>query len=262
MCPPPDQDAQNPGELLSDERIEELIEAPGRRVELPGVLNMRDLGGYPVPGGRQLRWRTLYRSDALHQLGWPGLGTLALRSVVDLRTQLEAEYAPSSLAGLPARLTHVSLIGPDLPAEPLELEEIYRLIITRRGPAIAEAIGALCGAGAFPALVHCSAGKDRTGIVIALILALTGVPDEVIAADYAFSSVCLDPDLTPAIGQLIASTGLEEDRTRELLSCPPGLILDVLALVREISGSVEGYLAGHGLTRAELAALRAALVAG
>jgi protein-tyrosine phosphatase len=262
MCPPADQDAQDPRELLSDQEIEYLIAAQGRRIALPGVLNLRDIGGYPVAGGGQVRWRTLYRSDALHQLGSAGLARLALRSVVDLRTQLEAEYAPSPLAGLPARLTHVSLIGPDLPAEPLELGEIYRFIVTQRGPAVAEAIGALCAGGAFPALVHCSAGKDRTGIVIALVLALLGVPDEVIAADYAFSSVCLDPDLTPAIGQLIASTGLEEDRTRELLSSPPGLILDVLAHVRATSGSVSGYLADNGLTLAELAALRAALVAG
>jgi len=260
MCPPADQDAQDPGELLSDQHVERLITAQARRIALPGVLNLRDLGGYPVAGGGEVRWRTLYRSDALHQLDSAALGRLALRSVVDLRTQLEAEYAPSPLTGLPARLTHVSLIGPDLPAQPLELGEIYQLIVTERGPAIGEAIGALCHGGAFPALVHCSAGKDRTGIVIALILALVGVPDEVIAADYAFSSVCLDPDLTPAIGQLIASTGLEEDRTRELLSCPPGLILDVLAQVRTASGSVEGYLADQGLTATQLAALRSALV--
>jgi protein-tyrosine phosphatase len=262
MCPPADQDAQNPRELLSDQEVEELITAHGRRIELHGVLNLRDVGGYPVAGGGRVRWRMLYRSDALHQLDPVGLRGLGLRSVVDLRTQLEADYAPSPLTGLPARLTHVSLIGPDLPSEPLGLAEIYQFIITRRGLQIAEAIRALCSGGAFPALVHCSAGKDRTGIVIALILALVGVPDEVIAADYAFSSVCLDPDLTPAIGQLIASTGLEEDRTRELLSSPPGLILDALARVREASGSVSGYLADHGLTLTELASLRAALVAG
>jgi protein-tyrosine phosphatase len=262
MCPPADQDARYPRELLSRQEVEQLIAEPARRIALPGVLNLRDLGGYPVAGGGQVRWRTLYRSDALHQLGSAGLSTLAVHTIVDLRTQVEAEYAPSPLAGLPARLTHVSLIGPDLPAEPLELGEIYRFIVTQRGTAIADAIKALCAPGAFPALVHCSAGKDRTGIVIALVLAQVGVPDEVIAADYAFSSVCLDPDLTPAIGQLIASTGLAEDRTRELLSSPPGLILEVLAQVRAASGSVEGYLIDNGLTLTDLAALRAGLVAG
>lgn len=262
MSPAADRDAENVAEMVSDEQVRQLITAKGRRIGVPGVLNLRDLGGYPAAGGTRLRWRTLFRSDALHQLDPTVLGRLGLHTIVDLRTDLEAEYAPSPLAGLPARLSHVSLIGPDLPAEPLELGAIYGFIITQRGTAIAEAIRALCQDGAFPALVHCSAGKDRTGILIALILAVAGVPDEVIAADYAYSSVCLDPDRTPAIGQLRASTGLDEDRTRALLSCPPDLILDVLEQIRVASGTVEGYLTEHGLTPAELAALRAALVAG
>jgi len=261
MSPAADQDAESAAGLVSEEQVRQLITAEGRRIALPGVLNLRDLGGYPAAGGSRLRWRTLLRSDALHQLDQADLARLALRTVVDLRTELESDYAPSPLAGLPARLNHVSLIGSDFPAEPLELGGIYRFLIAERGSAIAEAIRPLCEDGAFPALVHCSAGKDRTGIVIALILAVAGVPDEVIAADYAYSSVCLDPDLTPAIGQLRASTGLDEDRTRELLSCPPYLILDVLAEVRAASGTVEGYLAEHGLTAAELSALRAALIA-
>lgn len=261
MSPAADQDAENAAEMISDEQVRQLITVEGRRIALPGVLNLRDLGGYPSASGSRLRWRRLFRSDALHKLDPADLAGLALHTIVDLRTELESDYAPSPLAGLPARLRHVSLIGPDFPAEPLELEAIYHFLITERGDAIAEAIRALCQDGAFPAMVHCSAGKDRTGIVIALILAVVGVPDEVIAADYAYSSVCLDPDLTPAIGQLRASTGLDEDRTRELLSCPPDLIIDLLAQVRAGSGTVEAYLAEHGLTEAELAALRAALVA-
>jgi protein-tyrosine phosphatase len=259
--PAADQHAENVADMVSDEQVRRLITADGRRIAVPGVLNLRDLGGYPAAGGARLRWRTLLRSDALHKLDAADLAGLGLRTIVDLRTELEAEYAPSPLAGLPARLYHVSLIGPDLPAEPLELEAIYQFIITERGAAIAAAIRALCADGAFPALVHCSAGKDRTGIVVALILAVLGVPDEVIAADYAYSSVCLDPERTPAIGQLRASTGLDEDRTRELLSCPPDLIVDVLALIRAASGTVEGYLTEHGLRAADLAALRAGLLA-
>jgi protein-tyrosine phosphatase len=243
--------------------IEDLTTAPGRRLELAGVLNLRDLGNYPVADGGSVRWRALLRSDALHQLDADGLAVLAsldLRTVLDLRTEPETLAAPSMLAGLAARTTHISILSGDLQALPLELDAIYRYMVGDCAAAIAEAIKVLCAADAFPALVHCSAGKDRTGIVIALVLAALGVPDEVIAADYALSARYLDPDSTPAIGQLQASTGLGDSLTRPLLTSPPALILEVLGWVREASGSVDGYLAGHGVSLAELDQLRSALV--
>jgi protein-tyrosine phosphatase len=243
--------------------IEAMTSLDGRRIELAGVLNLRDAGNYPVAGGGSVRWRALLRSDALHQLDSGGLAVLAgldLRSVVDLRTQPETQAAPSRLDGLGARVTHVSILRGDLQGLPLELEAIYRYMVVDCADAIAEAIRALCAADAFPALVHCSAGKDRTGIVIALVLAVLGVPDQVIAADYALSSRYLDPDSTAAIGQLQASTGLGDSLTRPLLISPPALILDVLTWVRAAGGSVEGYLLDHGLSRAELQQLRAGLI--
>jgi protein-tyrosine phosphatase len=240
-----------------------LAMADGRHLALPGVMNLRDLGGYPVAGGGSIRWRTLLRSDALNQLDGTGATALAgldLRTIVDLRTHVEAEMAPSAVAGLPVRTTHISVLGGDLQALPLELPAIYRYLIDDCGAAITGAVRVLCAAEAMPALVHCSAGKDRTGIVCALILAVAGVPDEFIAADYALSSVYLDPQRTPAIGRLQASTGLGDQLTESLLASPPALILDVLARVRARAGSVSGYLTGHGLSEAELARLRAALI--
>ena len=128
------------------------------------------------------------------------------------------------------------------------------------GDNIAVAIRELTSDDAFPALVHCSAGKDRTGVVIALILAVLGVPDEVIAADYALSAIYLDPEQTPAIGQLQASTGLGAELTSALLASPPELILWVLDRVTAGAGSAEGYLRAHGLTDDALMSLRAALI--
>lgn len=241
-----------------------LTMAYGRRIELGGMLNMRDLGGYPASGGGFVRWRTLLRSDALHKLDADGLATLSglgLRTVLDLRTPFEAETAPSVLDGLSARLTHISILDGNMQSLPLELETIYRHMIAECGDAIAAAVRVLCAGDALPALVHCSAGKDRTGVVIALVLAVLGVPDEVIAADYALSSTYLDPDRTPAIGQLQASTGLGDDLTRSLLTSPPALILDMLAWVRAAGGSVDGYLLDRGLSPAGLARLRSALIA-
>src|SRR5271166_2653874 len=82
---------------LDPQAIQELVLADGRRLELEGVFNFRDVGGYPAAGGRTTRWRTLLRSDALHRLDPAGSAVLAglgLRTVLDLRTQAEAEIAP------------------------------------------------------------------------------------------------------------------------------------------------------------------------
>jgi protein-tyrosine phosphatase len=248
---------------LDPQTIQELVLAPGRRLELAGVFNLRDVGGYPAAGGRTTRWRALLRSDALHRLNPAGgavLAGLGLRTVLDLRTDAEAENAPSALDGLADRRTHVSLLTGDLAALPLELDAIYRYMIDDCGGAIGQAIKVLSEGGALPALVHCSAGKDRTGIVIALILAALGVPDEVIAADYGLSAAYLDSENTPVIAQLQASTGLGADLTEPLLSSPASLILDVLAWVRDTAGSVDGYLLDRGLSDAELERLRTTLL--
>jgi protein-tyrosine phosphatase len=255
--------SQSTQNSLDPRAIQELVLAPGRRLELEGVFNLRDVGGYPASGGRTTRWRALLRSDALHRLdpaGSAALASLGLRTVLDLRTEAEAELAPSALDGLADRRTHVSLLAGDLAALPLELDAIYRFMIDQCGGTIGEAIRVLADGSAFPALVHCSAGKDRTGVVVALILAVLGVPDEVIAADYELSAAYLDTESTPAIAQLQASTGLGAELTRPLLSSPAPLILDVLAWARAAGGSVDGYLLDRGLTGEDLDRLRAALL--
>jgi protein-tyrosine phosphatase len=242
-------------------RAQDLALAEGRRIAVPGLFNLRDAGGYPAAGG-EVPWHRLYRSDALHQLDAEGVAVLAglgLRTVVDLRTHIEAEMAPSPLDQLDVRHTHVSILGGDLEGLPLQLDAVYAHVVGKCGGAIADAIRPLCAAKAFPALVHCSAGKDRTGIVVAMILAVLGVPDEYIAADYSLSASYLDPRQTAAIGQLRVNTGLGDNLTEELILSPPQLIMDVLASARTTHGSVDGYLVAHGLREADLAALRAAL---
>jgi protein-tyrosine phosphatase len=246
-----------------------IAAAKGRRLPADGTLNLRDVGGYPVAGGGTIRWRTLLRSDALHRLDLDGQAMLAevgLRTVVDLRTPMEAEAAPSALNGAAggASVRQVSLLGDDpqtLPLEPpVELSDIYRYMLLHRGDEIGLAVKALCAEAALPALVHCSAGKDRTGIVVALTLSAVGVPDLFIAADYALSGTFLDPETTPAIGQIGASTRLGDQLTAALLASPPELILNVLRWARAAGGSVPGYLADHGVMAADLELLRAGLV--
>jgi len=240
--------------------------AHGRHIHVPGTLNFRDAGGYPVVGGGVTGWRRLLRSDGLHRLGRGGaeaLAALRLRTVLDLRTSAEAQIAPSpldELAGQGALTVHISLIGEDLGALPAELGEIYDYVVDRQGAAIAAAIRTLARPGGLPALVHCTAGKDRTGIVVAFALAAVGVPDQVVAADFALSSLYLDPLHTATIGRVRDGTGLGDRLSAALLASPPELIMRTLERARRHGGSIEGYLDAHGASAAELAALRAALV--
>jgi|HubBroStandDraft_1064217.scaffolds.fasta_scaffold05905_6 protein-tyrosine phosphatase len=237
-----------------------------RRIGVQGTLNFRDTGGYPVAGGGRTAWRTLYRSDALHRVGEAGSGTIAglhLRTVLDLRTLEELMIAQSPLSDFADRGTrtfHLSLVGDDFSQLPPELDGVYAFMVDRRGPVIGAAIKHLAAPGALPGLVHCTAGKDRTGIVIAFTLAALGVPDEFIAADYALSSMYLVSEQIAVIGQISADSGLGEQLTEALMASPPGLILRALGRAREQAGSVAGYLARHGVTEDDLTALAAALV--
>ncbi len=247
----------------TEHEIQRITWADGRHLPVAGTSNLRDVGGYPVQAGGSVRWRTLFRSDGLHRLGRDGVAALAaldLRTIVDLRADIEVAQAPSAAAGLPAATLRIPMVRDLTVLPPTTLGDVYRYMIDERGESIGAAVRALSAPGALPGLVHCSAGKDRTGIVIALVLAVLGVPDELIGADYALSAVYLDPDGTAAIGRLRAS-GLGDQVTLELLASPPALILEVLARARAVGGgSVEGYLAVHGVAAADLAALRWALL--
>jgi len=246
--------------------IASIGRASGRHVAVGGTLNFRDTGGYPVAGGGMTRWRRLLRSDGLHRVNGDGLsllGTFGLRTVLDLRTNAEAQIAPSPvdhLARSGALTMQVSLIGEDFDELPAELAGIYDFIIDERAAAIGAAIRALSRPGALPALVHCTAGKDRTGIVVAFALSAVGVPDEFIAADYALSGTYLDPQHTPTIGHVQESSGLGERLTAALLASPPELIIRAIGRARRQAGSLADYLTTCGVTCAELMALRSALV--
>jgi protein-tyrosine phosphatase len=246
-----------------------------RRIKLPGTVNLRDVGGYPARGeaaGGQgaaggsgtVRWGTLLRSDALHRLDGPGraaLSALGLRTVVDLRTTAEVRAAPSALDDAGLATFHVPLFDASAIGRlPPELAAVYRYMIDDCGAQIASAIRLLCSDGALPGLVHCTAGKDRTGLVVALVLEVIGVPDEIIAADYALSEAYLDTGTAKAISKIRAISGIGRWLDLGALGASPQVIHDALARVRDRCGSVSEYLIGNGLTAGDLRNLRAGLV--
>lgn len=173
-----------------------------RVLPLEGCLNFRDLGGYPTVDGRRLAWRRLFRSDALHALT-PGdldllLGAeVGLSDVIDLRSTAELESeGRGRLEDAPAAFHHAPLFdgapgeGRSAAAD-MSLAQRYLGLLEIAGAPIARIVGVIAEAeGA--AVYHCAAGKDRTGVVSAVLLGLLGVADELIVADYALTQQNLD----------------------------------------------------------------------
>ena len=244
---------------------------PDRWIRLPGTTNLRDLGGYPSTGGGTVRWRTLLRSDALHRLddsGRAALAGLGLRTVIDLRTDEEVMATSSGLDGTGDAGVHTGVHTFHVPLFdaaaigrlPPELAAIYRYMIDDCGAAIAEAVGRLCAGNALPGLVHCTAGKDRTGLVAAIVLAVVGVPDDIIAADYALSGSHLDPGATAAISRIRAVSGVGRWLDLGALGAQPRVMHEALGHIRARAGSVAGYLLQNGLTRRDIETLRRTLL--
>lgn len=236
-----------------------------RRIPLAGTFNLRDVGGYPAAGG-VVRPGRLLRGDALHRLDDQARTTLAglpVRTVVDLREDFEARLSPDALDGTGIavlRLPVFRVTGDSFGPSPEDLKTVYEHMVDECGAVLAAAVGHVATAEAQPVLVHCSAGKDRTGVVVALVLALLGVADEVIAEDYHLTSAYLAVEFTHAVQQLQASTGLGQRLNGQALACPPELILATLERMRAWHGSVEGYLLAHGLAAEQIAALRSSLI--
>ncbi|MCU1488821.1 MAG: protein tyrosine/serine phosphatase, partial [Acidimicrobiaceae bacterium] len=212
-----------------------------------------------------VRWKTLLRSDALHEVDDDGRQLLAdygLRTSVDLREPAEREQSPDRLHP-EVRLVSIPLFsygrsseeGPVDPNGFSSLDEVYRYVVTECGPAVVAALQALAEAESLPAVVHCAGGKDRTGIVIALLLASLGVPDEIIAADYTATRFFLTEEARQAAIARAIAAGQDGARLAALSGCPEQLILDVLGMVRSY-GSVDAYFANHGLKDTELEELR------
>lgn len=165
---------------------------PSRRVPLEGAANFRDLGGYAAAGDRVTRWGRLYRSDTLSELNAGDLevlGALGVASVVDLRTPSEVERdGRAALAD--AHYVNLSVLpvesGESVAAPPGDdMAERYLWYLEASSPVVAEAMALVATPERLPLVFHCTAGKDRTGVVAGLVLDCLGVERSVVVADYA-----------------------------------------------------------------------------
>lgn len=242
----------------------DTLHIPQRRLKFAGTYNFRDIGGYPTRDGGTTRWRTLYRSDSPHRLSEADRASLigcGLRTAIDLRQAEELAEAPHVFAAS-AQVTyrHLPLLNdtPSMPEVLPILVEIYRGILDDRGEQVGAVLAALAAPGVLPAVVNCTAGKDRTGLIAALMLGLAGVPEETIVADYALSGACLAGVYLDEARQRAAAQGFSYDL---LVLCNPDFMRATLAHLKKRYGGIEAYVRATGLGDAEIGELRRVMVA-
>ena len=243
-----------------------------RRVPFAGITNLRDLGGYPTADGGTTRWGCVFRADALHKLTAADLevfGRLGVRTVYDLRGDVERDEFPGPV---PSR--HVPISGRPPGAAPLPpptgmteadgermLRDLYVGMLEHSAANIAAVLRGLTDVEAVPAVFHCHGGKDRTGVVAAVLLLALGVDRETVLDDYESTRRYRRLEhQQDSLANMLAN-GVPPEAAAGVLGTPRWAMAAAVDAVAETPGGVDGYLTDvAGLTAAEVDALRAALV--
>lgn len=228
-----------------------------RCVALEGCFNFRDLGGYRAAGRKTLRWGMLYRSDGLQRASPADLETFArlgLRSVVDLRTAEEVVRQGRIPDGPGRSYCHLPMFDLLPPAEdapswdrPDFVAAEYLRIVSEGAPAIAEVLAMLAEADSYPLVYHCFAGKDRTGILSAIVLELLGVGDDDIVSDYALSRVGLTRMLAELRARHPELASELDASAASLVSAEPESMRAFLVGFRSEHGSAADFAADIGM---------------
>lgn len=245
-----------------------------RVLPLASAPNFRDIGGYTTATGEIVRWNRVYRSSALDQLSLQDqqkLAQLNIQTICDVRTKEEHLADPDRL---PDGIDAIS-IAPSSDDSVLKavlrlllqkgfleglLADLYQRVMIRDNPQVfAEIFTRIADNDNLPMVIHCAAGKDRTGITIALLLALLGVPDETIIADYAYSNHYYEffKHATRKNLAQLRIIGLTESDFDYLLIADGEMLQETLNKVRLQYGSIEAYLTDYvGLSPEILASVR------
>lgn len=232
---------------------------------VPGSINFRDVGGLPAGRGRT-RSGVLYRSGNLahvEEAGREVLSGLGLRRVIDLRDDEEVRWAPSRTEGLGLVTRRVPLFLGSVAsffADDVSLPGLYSSLIEQSSDRVVEVVRGVLEDQ--PVLVHCTVGKDRTGVTVALTLAAAGVDTDAIIADYARTESLLPASRNREVVARIRALHPEAVNLEELATKSPAHVMrDLLARLDAEFGSPTDYLRAHGLTEDEVAELRRVLVA-
>ena len=244
-----------------------MAETLDRMIALEGAVNFRDLGGYEAGDGMQTRWRTLFRADGLGELTEADLSVLralGIRTVIDLRSGSELERGRFDVEAHPVAFHHFPFIdelpdAQDFDRRPGLLGTQYLEIVRDAGGQILGALDVLAAPDALPAVFHCTAGKDRTGVLSAVVLSLLGVDEPTVVADYALSGAAM----LRLRAKLIAKypEGRETlENIDEVFSADPVQMEQLLDHIALQYGSVAAYVDGLGAGPGLVGSLRAALL--
>ncbi|MWB97155.1 tyrosine-protein phosphatase [Agromyces seonyuensis] len=232
------------------------------RIDVPGTHNFREVAPEGVRPGR------LFRSDAIGQLGEAGraaVADLGIRRVIDLRTPEESALTPDDLEGTGIEVVANPLFSGSIGSMlggPISLGDLYLMMVGQSGAAIAAALGEIADADG-GVLVHCTAGKDRTGVVVALALAVAGVDRETILTDYEATAGFLAGEWAERMLAGVRAHGVEPtpDLVELITGSPRAALESVFASIDE-HGGLGAYLDQSGFDADARARLRAALQDG
>ena len=231
-----------------------------RIIPLKSVANLRDLGGYPTTDGRHVKWGMVYRSGALDNLttmDYRYFHALGLRTICDLRDRLEVTQAPDNLPDdclfnymhIPLRtddkrLTRMRMVLFNRRRLPMLRTAIYAEMVDNNPQRFGNVLRQLADADNLPALIHCTAGKDRTGIGAALLLLALGVPDNIVVADYTLSNLYHSyfRQLVQKTLEPYAWLGVRVDDLYPLLIADAQTMQATLDHIRVKYGSIKSYL--------------------
>jgi protein-tyrosine phosphatase len=244
-----------------------VTDVVAERIPVNGTYNFRDVGGYPVPEGVVRRGK-LFRSDGLARLGVEGRRTLrelGVRVVIDLRDDFETQAMPDDVDGLDLQRLHLPVFegsGASASTIGITLAGLYEKILLQHRDVVVRALREIADTGKEAVVVHCTAGKDRTGIVVALALSVTGVDRGTVVADYAATQANLHGAWLDGMIALVRSHGVEVTPDLRIIlgGSPPEALEESLDLIDRRFGGVREYLLDAGLSEVELAKLRSVLV--
>jgi protein-tyrosine phosphatase len=249
-----------------------------RTLQLEGAINFRDLGGYRTADGKRVKWGRVFRAGALNNLTDADLEMLRqmeLKYIFDLRTAEEMASAPDRV---PVGAVHVPmtveversiarrlimLVRYYNNLERMLLDGYMRVMIEQNARVFGEVFPVLATEGGLPSVIHCTAGKDRTGIASALLLAALGVPEETIIADYSLSNHhhAYFRDLVSDQMASLMRFGLTLDDVYPVTLANPEAMRMSLRYIREHYGDVQTYLHQRaGVDEVTLAKLRDTLL--
>jgi protein-tyrosine phosphatase len=246
---------------LEPRRAAATAAAERRVIALQGQTNFRDLGGYETADGRHVKWGMIFRSGELSHLtaaDYREISTLGIHTVYDLRDQSERASQPTDWGADPVRAlasgktgtisaAMAPLTDPTIDAKRARaaLADFYAQMPNRYAPEYRVIVHELLD-GRAPLLLHCTAGKDRTGVGSALILTALGVPRATIVKDYELTDQLLKPSSEPPKTEFMRRfRGLPADVQRAMMSADPGYIAAAFRSMESQYGSVEKYLAAE-----------------